>query len=103
MSPELVQEPSEIIHLSDGWELWDGSPVYQEGTRSKSSVRFIGDNPAPFVRDGWRYLFKLSRSRYPWQFWMEVAAYRIGRVVGMDVPPTHVAVGFDGEPGSLTE
>jgi len=33
----------------------------------------------------------------------EVAAYRIGCVVGVEVPPTHVAVGFDGEPGSLTE
>ncbi len=40
MMPDF-QKPSEIIRLSDGWELWDGSPVYQEGTRSKSSVRYI--------------------------------------------------------------
>jgi len=102
MNPDL-QKPSEIIQLKDAWELWDGSPVYQEGTRSKSSVRFIGSDPASFIRHNWRYLFKLSRSRYPWQFWMEVVAYRVGCVMGVEVPPTHVAIGFDGEVGSLTE
>jgi hypothetical protein len=76
------QKSSEIIRLSDGWELWDGSPVYQQGTRSKSSVRYIGSNSPSFIRADWRYLFKLSRSRYPWQFWMEVTAYRIGCGVG---------------------
>ena len=34
---------------------------------------------------------------------MEIAAYRIGCVIGVDVPASHAAIGFDGSPGSLTE
>jgi len=97
------QQPSEIIRLTDGWEFWEGSPVYEEGSRVKSSVLCNRVEPPDFIRPGWRYLFKQSRSRYPWQFWMEIAAFRIGCVVGVDVPPSHAAIGFDGEPGSLTE
>jgi len=102
MTAEL-QQSSEIIRLSDGWEFWEGSPVYEEGSRVKSSVIYTRPYPPCFIRPGWRYLFKQSRSRYPWQFWMEIAAYRIGCVMSVGVPPSHAAIGFDGEPGSLTE
>lgn len=34
---------------------------------------------------------------------MEIAAYRIGCVIGVDVPPSHAAIDIEGVPGSLTE
>ncbi len=97
------QQPSEIIELKDGWEYWEGSPIYEEGSRAKSSLVCMLPNPPGLIRPGWRYLFKQSRSRYPWQFWMEIAAYRIGCVIGVDVPPSHAAIDIEGVPGSLTE
>jgi len=102
MTP-VFQQPSEIIRLNDGWEYWEGAPIYSEGTRSKSEVVCRHDAPPRIIRPGWHYMFKQSRPRYPWQFWMEIAAYRIGCAIGVDVPPSHAATGFDGEPGSLTE
>ena len=102
MNPDF-QKASEIIHLSKGWSRWDGELVYQEGARSKYSVFCDAGVFPEFIRHQWRYLFKLPRSRYPWQFWMEVVAYRIGCAIGVAVPPSHVAIGFGGQPGSLTE
>jgi len=97
------QQPSEIIRLPSGWDPWEGEVAYPEGTRSKYSVAAPNDPPSSFIRLNWRYLFKKSRVRCPWQFWMEIVAYRIGCVIGVPVPPTHAAIGFDGEPGSLCE
>jgi len=96
------QQASEIVNLNDGWDYWEGESMYPEGARSKYSVLCSNTN-AGFIKSDWRYLFKLSRSRYPWQFWMEIAAYRIGCVIGVEIPPSHAAIGFDGEVGSLTE
>lgn len=98
----LFQQPDEVIHLASSWDSWEGELVYPEGTRGKYSVAPPADPPA-FIRRQWRYLFKKSRERCPWQFWMEIAAYRIGCVIGVPVPPTHAAIGFDGESGSLCE
>jgi len=97
------QRPAEIVHLKDGWEYWEGSPTYNEGTRVKSEVVCKTPEPSKIIRNNWHYLFKQSRSRYPWQFWMEIVAYRISCVIGVDVPASHAAIGFDGSPGSLTE
>jgi len=97
------QQSSEIISLNDGWEYWEGAPIYGEGTRTKSEVVCRLPDLPGFIRPGWHYMFKQSRSRYPWQFWMEIAAYRIGCVMGVNVPPTHAAIVFEVEPGSLTE
>jgi len=91
------QTASEIIDLRDGWEYWD-APVYQEGT----SLLAPKDSPN-LIRSDWRYLFKMSCSRCPCQFWMEIVAYRLGCVMGVAVPVTHAAIGFEGESGSLCE
>jgi len=95
------QNASEIIDLRDGWGYWD-APVYQEGTRVKYSLLAPEGCPS-LIRTGWRYLFKQPCRRCPCQFWMEVIAYRLGCVIGVPVPVTHVAIGFDGESGSLCE
>jgi hypothetical protein len=40
---------------------------------------------------GRRYLFKESDRKYPDQFWTEVVAYRVGCLLGIDVPPSFAA------------
>lgn len=72
---------------------------YPEGTRDKAvyfSPDDAGDSP---LRPNWRYLFKQSRSWAPWQFWMEIIAYRIGQVMGVPVPPAYVGVSNKEHPG----
>ena len=99
------QLPQEIVRLeqSAGWELWEGRPTYDEGARDKYSV--VSPKPAEFdfLRPGYRYLLKHSRDKYPWQFWMEIIAYRFGCLIGVPVPPAHVAIGFEEDIGSLSE
>lgn len=72
---------------------------YPEGTREKVvyfSPVDIGELP---LRSVWRYLFKKSRSWTPWQFWMEVIAYRIGQVMDIRVPPAYVGLSNQEKPG----
>ena len=75
---------------------------FPEGTRAKA-VYFSPDNiGASPLRPNWRYLFKKSRSWAPWQFWMEVIAYRIGKIMGVPVPPAYVGVSNKEQPGQAT-
>ena len=53
---------------------------------------------------GHRYLFKQSSPRYPTQFWAEVLAFRIGKLIGVDVPPACAAIdSLRGVDGALIE
>jgi hypothetical protein len=85
---------NEVIWIDD-WLPDDslvGSSVYPEGTREKAayfSPDDVGDIP---LRPNWRYLFKESVPRAPWQFWMEIMAYRIGQVMEVPVPPAYVGL-----------
>ncbi len=82
----------EIIQV-DAWSLdetYDG--VFPKGAREKN-VYFSPETPTPsFLRPNHRYLFKKSSHRYPWQFWMEIMAYRIGQIMGVSVPPAYAAI-----------
>ena len=85
---------NEIITI-DSWrpdETYDG--VFPKGAREKR-VDFSPDNPQPAcIKAGWRYLFKLARSRNwcPWQFWVEIVAYRLGCLINVPVPPAYVGL-----------
>lgn len=85
---------NEIITI-DSWrfdETYDG--VFPKGAREKE-VYFSPDNPEPTcIKSDWRYLFKLSRSQNwcPWQFWMEIVAYRLGCLIDVPVPPAYVGL-----------
>lgn len=83
---------NDIISV-DTWspdETYDG--LFPKGAREKT-VYFTPDNPCPpFLKPNHRHLFKKSSHRYPWQFWMEIIAFRIGEVMGVAVPPTYVAI-----------
>lgn len=79
----------------DSWRadpIYDG--VFPKGAREKA-VYFSPDEPGQdCIKPDWRYLFKLPRSAdwCPWQFWVEVVAYRLGCLIGVPVPPAHAAL-----------
>jgi len=66
--------------------------VYPKGAREKDV--YFSPKPAPFswIKPAHRYMHKKSIARYPWQFWIEIAAYRLGQIVGVTVPPTFVGL-----------
>lgn len=69
--------------------------IFPQGARAKEA--FFSPSPAPeaFLTPAKRYLFKRSKGSYPDQFWGEVVAYRIGCLLGLDVPPAFVAWNSD--------
>ena len=74
-------------------ETYDG--VYNKGARVKSHYFSPKDPLINCIKPGHRYLFKLSKKWCPWQFWMEIIAYRIGCLMDVKVPPAHI--GFSRE------
>jgi len=85
------------IVISDDWqrdETYAG--VYPSGARDKDAY-FSPVNPNDeCIKPSWRYLFKLSRTtpkvKFPWQFWCEIMAYRLGCLIGVKVPPAHIGL-----------
>ncbi len=88
------QAPNEIVKIAD-WEYDPDHPFYPEGSRVKSLLFSPDKAPFDFIKEKHAYLFKQSRERYPTQFWAEVIAYRVGCLMGVEVPPAFVA--FDSE------
>jgi len=84
------QTPEQVIDIS-GWAVEQEFDPYPEGAREKSCVICPDPAPYPFLIPGHKYLFKQAFHRYPWQFWMEIIAYRIGVHIGVDVPPAFAA------------
>ena len=66
--------------------------VYPKGARDKSAYFSPADINQYFLKKNYRYLFKLSRSQFPWQFWGEIIAYRLGLIMGIEVPPAHIGL-----------
>ena len=56
------------------WTKFDWENAY--GTRSKVTVQDELGN---------RFFFKESLNRYPWEFWCEVIASKIGQIFGLDI------------------
>jgi len=66
--------------------------VYPKGTRDKSAYFSPATSNEICLKGNYRYLFKLSLSRSPWQFWSEIIAYRLGLIMGIEVPPSHIGL-----------
>lgn len=99
MGNGLMEDYNELIRVDD-WaldETYDG--IFSKGAREKTVYLSPASPRLPFLRGSHLYLFKKSSHRYPWQFWMEIMAYRIGDVMGMPVPPAYVAVSEEEVPG----
>ena len=94
MTAEAAQQHNAIICI-DRWEpdesLYENG-YYPEGAREKAVYLSPGNVAGLPIRPRWRYLFKKSRTWAPWQFWMEVIAYRLGQVIGVPVPPAYVGL-----------
>lgn len=64
---------------------------YPIGARPKTAVFPPKDCNLHFIKNSRRYLFKRSYYRYPDQFWCEIIAYYIGRLLSVQAPPAFVA------------
>lgn len=107
----IYQEPSQIVDVA-GWEIHQDFEVFPIGARDKSL--HVCPDPAPFsfCLPGHRYLFKEAirsakdpdEPRYPDQYWSEIIAFRIGRMMGLTLPPVFVAIDSSrNEPGTINE
>lgn len=99
-----IQETDQVIDISD-WEPDEESgEAYPEGSKEKKLCRSPKDKLYDFIIPNHRYLFKQSSSRYPEQFWVEIIAYKISFLVGIDVPPAFVSIDKkESKTGALTE
>lgn len=73
------------------WEVDAEFGVFPQGARAKDAVFVPSPPPEPVLLPGRRYLFKRSKRSYPDQFWGEIVAYRIGCLMGVEVPPAFAA------------
>lgn len=80
-----------------GWLEDSEFAVYPQGARAKQAVFAPDEAPDPCLTPHQRYLFKWSKGSYPDQFWSEIIAYRVGCLLGVEVPPAYAA--FDSETG----
>lgn len=87
---DMWQHLDQAIDIAD-WQRDEELTQYPEGARDK--VLLYCPDPAPygFLKAGHQYFFKLSSSRYPEQFWMEIFAYILSIKMGIEVPPAFVA------------
>ena len=73
------------------WEVDAEFGVFPQGARAKDAVFAPVPPPEPVLVGEKRYLFKRSKRSYPDQFWGEVIAYRVGCLMGLEVPPAFAA------------
>jgi len=76
----------------DKWWKDETYDIYTVGSRVKDAYFSPKEPKDKCIKPDWRYLFKLSRSRCPCQFWCEIIAYRFGSVIGVKVPPVHIGL-----------
>lgn len=69
--------------------------VFPQGARAKDALISPAQQACHLITPNKRYLFKLSRQCYPDQFWAEIIAYRIGTLLGLEVPPAFAAWNSD--------
>lgn len=79
-----------VFDVAD-WEVDAEFGVFPQGARAKDAVFAPSPPPEPVITPSKRYLFKRSKRSYPDQFWGEVVAYRVGCLLGLQVPPAFAA------------
>lgn len=109
---KLICQRSDQIIVIDSWNIHQDYEVFPIGARDKSLRICPNPSPFDFCLADHRYLFKEtiksakepSMPRYPDQYWAEVIAFRIGRLMGLSIPPVFVAIDSSrNEPGTLNE
>lgn len=87
---KFLQSSNQPVDVSD-WRRDEEFAEYPEGARDKTLLYCPSPPPFNFLKEKHRYLFKLSSTRYPEQFWVEILAYLIGVRMGVPVPPAFAA------------
>ncbi len=105
------QSHDQIIDIAQ-WPAHDEYMVFPVGARDKSLRICPSDTPFNFCIPNHKYLFKEAiksvkdprKPRHPDQYWSEVIAFKIGRLMGLTIPPAFVAIDSEtGEPGTVIE
>lgn len=101
--PAKRQTPGRPVLLG-AWARDEDFGVHPSGSKPKSMLICPeGPHDAPLI-PGHAYLFKPAIGWRAQQMWSEVIAYRVGALVGLDVPPCFVGLNEQtGEPGALVE
>lgn len=92
-SKETEQKPNAVVDIT-GWSIGELSP-YQEGARDKGIVESPDKLSYKFLVPKHKYLLKKAYAEESgavlhWQFWNEIIAYKVGRILGIPVPPAFV-------------
>lgn len=85
------QKAHQIIDIT----LWRGNEEikpYEEGAREKNIIMCPTNPPFSFLILEHNYMFKQSNHHYPAQFWVEILAYRLGCLMGVQVPPAFLGI-----------
>lgn len=90
MTARLAKIQVAAFDVSD-WVVDSEFGVFPQGARAKEAVFAPSPPPDPVLLSSRRYLFKRSKRSYPDQFWGEVVAYRVGCLLGLEVPPAFIA------------
>lgn len=107
----VEQESGQVIDIA-GWDIHQEYEVFPVGARDKSLLVCPDQPPFDLCLPRHSYLFKEAiksakhpgKPRHPDQYWAELIAFRIGRMMGLTLPPVFVAIDSQrNEPGTLNE
>lgn len=107
----VIQQYTEVVDIAN-WPVHTEYEVFPVGARNKSLRICPANFEYNFCIPNHQYLFKESiksardpsKPRHPDQYWAEIIAFKIGRLMGLEVPPAYVALNSEtGEAGSLIE
>lgn len=85
------QRPNEIVEVNR-WGEKDNLEVFPEGSRDKHLVFSPEKVPFSFLLPNHAYLMKFAPNRAPQEYFAEIIAYKIGTLMGLDVPHAFLAV-----------
>jgi hypothetical protein len=92
---ETEQLKDQVVDVSN-WSIGSELVQYPEGARAKFEFESLEKIDYKFLIPSHKYLFKRSYSEQSGtilyeQFWNEIIAYKLGRILGIPVPPAFVA------------
>lgn len=87
---EFLQLNCQVVDISN-WHVDEEYKIYPEGKREKTLIYCPSPAPFDFLKENYKYLFKLSRQCFEEQFWIEIFAFLLGERMQIEVPETFVA------------
>lgn len=89
------QKLTDLVDITD-WAIGGSFAYYPDGSRAKFEVFCPSNIDYSFLIPNHRYLFKKTFERksgiiFYEQFWTEIIAYKLGRILNIEVPPAFIA------------